>query len=100
MWIMTGDATDSRIAAVSPAIENSIRLVTQVIRAALLRHSQRLFKTHMAGAAKFLRQLISIQLRGIEDLEVFASGLDCRDMPFARSVTALAGNSRYQMAQL
>ena len=35
---MTRNATDSQIAVVSFAIKDSVRLITEVVRAALLRH--------------------------------------------------------------
>src|SRR2546427_4540397 len=100
MRIVTGDATYPRITAVSAAIENSIGLITQVVHAALLRHEQSFFKTDVAGAAKFLRQFVCIQLCRIEYLQIFASGPNGHDMFLAGAMTTFAGNSRHQVIEL
>src|SRR6266567_6228271 len=100
MRIVTSDATYSRIAAVSAAIEDSIRLITQVVHPPLLRHEQCFFKTDVAGAANFLRQLICIQFRRIEYLEICAARLDGHDVFLARPMTTLASNSRHQVIEL
>ena len=99
MRIVTRGATYSRIAAVSTAIENSVRLITQVIHAALLRHQQRLFKADVASTTNLLRQLICIQFRRIEYLKIFVSGFNGREVFLAGAMTTLASNSGRQVIE-
>ena len=100
MWIVTGYATDPRVAAVPPAIEDSIRLIPQVILTALLRHEQGLFKTYMASATDFLTQLVRFQLRRIKYLQIFTVCLDGSNVFLTRPMTTLTGNSWHQMIEL
>ena len=100
MWIVTGNATDPRIAAVSPAIKDSVRLITQVIRTALLWHEQSFLKTDMAGAAEFLCQIIRFHSRGIKYLQFPAPGFDGLNVLFTGAMTTLTSNSGHQMIEL
>jgi hypothetical protein len=100
MRIVTGHATNPRIAAVPPAIEDSIRLISQVVLATLLWHEQSFFKTDVASAAEFLTQLIRFQLRRIKYLQVFPACLDGDHMFFTGPMTTLTGNSSHQMIEL
>src|ERR1043166_1945021 len=100
MRIVTGNATDAPIAAVSPAVKNSVRLVPQIIRAALVWHQQSFLKTDVASAAEFLRQLISFHFRRTKDLQVTRLGFDCRRMFFTRTMTTFTSNSRHQVIRL
>src|ERR1041385_1921293 len=100
MRVVASYATYSRIAAVSAAIEDSIRLITQVIAAALLWHEQGLFKIDVARATKLLRQLICIQLCWIENLEILIAGFDRRDMFLSRTMTTFTSNARRQAIEL
>ena len=100
MRIVTGHATDPRVAAVPPAVEDSIRLISQVVLTALLWHEQGLFKTYVASTADFLTQLVRFQLRRIKYLQIFIVCLDGRNMFFTRPMTTLTGNSGHQMIEL
>ena len=93
MRVVASYATYPRIAAVSGAIENSIRLIAQVIQAALLWHQQRLFKIDVARTTDFLRHLICIQLCRIENLKILIAGFDGSDVSLAGTMTTLTSNS-------
>ena len=100
MRIVTGHATDPRVATVSTAVEDSIRLISQIVLAALLWHKQSFLKTDMTSAADFLTQLVRFQRRGIKYLQLFAACLDGSNMFLTRPMTTLTGNSRHQMIEL
>src|SRR2546423_13825871 len=100
MRVVASHATYPRIAAVSAAIENSIRLIAQVIHAALFWHQQRLFKPDVARTTDLLRQLICIQLCRIENLKILIAGFDRRDMFFAGTMTTFTSNARRQAIEL
>ena len=55
MWIVTSDATDPGIVVVALAVKDPVRLIAQIIRAALPGHQQGFFKTDVTGATEFLR---------------------------------------------
>src|SRR2546430_2402495 len=100
MRVVASYATYPRIAAVSVAIEDSIRLITQVIHSSLLWHQQRLFKIDVTGATDLLRHLVCIQLCRIENLKILIAGFDRRDMFLAGTMTTFTSNSGRQMIEL
>src|SRR5436305_13571187 len=100
MRVVASHATYPRIAAVSAAIEDSIRLIAQVIHSTLLWHQQRLFKTDVTRTADFLRQFVAIQLCRIENLGVLIAGFDRRDVFFAGTMTTFTSNAGRQMIEL
>ena len=98
---MAGNTTDSRIKlVVSLAVENPVRLKTNVLKSSLRRHLQHLNKAPVTRPTEFLRQSICIERSRVEDLQSFGiAGLDCGDMPLAWTVASFAGNTRHQVVQ-
>jgi hypothetical protein len=98
---MASYATDSRIKlVVSLAVENPVRLKTNVLKPSLRWHLQHLNKAPVTRPAEFLRQSVCIERSRVEDLQSSGiAGLDCGNMPLAWTVAGLAGYTRRQIFQ-
>ena len=102
VWVVTRRATHSRIILeMGPAINDSIRLKTQVIHPTLIRHHNHLLEAHVTGTAELLRQVERVERHRIKDLQVSkVLSLDCCEMLFARPVTRFTADAGDQAVEL
>ncbi len=77
------------------AIEYSVGLKADVIKAPLPRHDHHLVEASVAGSAEFLGQSLGIHLRRIKDLQLFEFvSLGRHNVLFARTMTRFTGHAR------
>ena len=99
MRIMTRDTTYLAFVRVTLAVEDAIRLKTNVVDLHALQQ-RKLIAAPMTRGAKLLRQFVAAQPPGIEDrrparLPIF----DRRDVPAAWSMTTLAAHAMRELFQ-